>query len=177
MKNKIETNRITLRPFNQTDLSDFYEYASVPGVGEMAGWPHHKSIEISQKVLDSFMENNEVYAIWHKVDKKVIGSLGLHKRGWLTKDERYKHLNSVELGYVLSKAYWGQGIMVEAASAAINAAFESGIEIIACNHFLDNNQSRRVIEKLGFAYDSNGIFKSTLLEKDFEEKRYVLWKS
>lgn len=33
----IETERLILRPFRQTDLEDFYEYASVEGVGEMAG--------------------------------------------------------------------------------------------------------------------------------------------
>ena len=41
----IETNRLLLRSFKQSDLKDFYEYASIEGVGEMAGWPHHKSIE------------------------------------------------------------------------------------------------------------------------------------
>lgn len=34
----IETERLILRPFKQSDLDDFYEYASVEGVGEMAGW-------------------------------------------------------------------------------------------------------------------------------------------
>ena len=34
----IETERLILRPWRESDLQDFYEYASVPGVGEMAGW-------------------------------------------------------------------------------------------------------------------------------------------
>jgi len=34
---KLETQRLLLRPFNKSDLMDFYSYASVPGVGEMAG--------------------------------------------------------------------------------------------------------------------------------------------
>ena len=34
----IETERLILRPWKQTDLDDFFEYASVDGVGEMAGW-------------------------------------------------------------------------------------------------------------------------------------------
>ena len=37
----IETNRLILREWNQEDLDDLFEYASVPGVGELAGWPHH----------------------------------------------------------------------------------------------------------------------------------------
>ena len=38
----LETPRLTLRPWRESDLSYLYEYASVPGVGEMAGWPHHE---------------------------------------------------------------------------------------------------------------------------------------
>ena len=47
----IETERLLLRPFAESDLEDFYAYASVPGVGEWAGWPHHESIETSMKIL------------------------------------------------------------------------------------------------------------------------------
>ena len=50
----LETERLILRPFRQEDLQDFYEYASVEGVGEMAGWRHHGSIEKSQEILDMF---------------------------------------------------------------------------------------------------------------------------
>ena len=41
----IETDRMILRPWKESDLLDFYAYASVPGVGEMAGWCHHKSLD------------------------------------------------------------------------------------------------------------------------------------
>ena len=40
----IETERLVLRPFKQSDLRDFNEYASVLGVGEMAGWKHHETL-------------------------------------------------------------------------------------------------------------------------------------
>ena len=45
---RIETPRLILRPWTEADLNDLYEYASVDGVGEMAGWSHHESIEISR---------------------------------------------------------------------------------------------------------------------------------
>lgn len=44
----LETARLLLRPFMQIDLDDFYAYASVEGVGEMAGWQHHESKEKTQ---------------------------------------------------------------------------------------------------------------------------------
>ena len=38
----LETPRLLLRHWQAEDLEDLYTYASVEGVGEMAGWPHHK---------------------------------------------------------------------------------------------------------------------------------------
>ena len=46
----IETKRLILRSFKPSDLDDFYEYASVDGVGEMAGWHHHESIDKSREI-------------------------------------------------------------------------------------------------------------------------------
>ena len=43
----IKTDRLTLRPWKEEDLNDFYEYASVDGVGQMAGWLPHKNREES----------------------------------------------------------------------------------------------------------------------------------
>ena len=50
----IETKRLILRPFSASDLADFYEYASVEGVGERAGWKHHESIEESRDKAQKF---------------------------------------------------------------------------------------------------------------------------
>ena len=47
----LETERLILRPWQENDLEDFYEYACVEGAGEMAGWKHHESIEVSKKFL------------------------------------------------------------------------------------------------------------------------------
>ena len=50
----IETERLILRPFLISDIDDLYEYASVSGVGEMAGWKHHESREESMEILNLF---------------------------------------------------------------------------------------------------------------------------
>ena len=47
----IKTQRTILRPFQIGDLDDFFEYASVDGVGQMAGWLPHKNKEESLKIL------------------------------------------------------------------------------------------------------------------------------
>ena len=41
----LRTDRLVLRPWRESDISDFYAYASVDGVGQMAGWNPHRNIE------------------------------------------------------------------------------------------------------------------------------------
>ena len=43
----LKTERLILRSWREEDVHDFYEYASGEGVGEMAGWRHHESLETS----------------------------------------------------------------------------------------------------------------------------------
>ena len=78
---RIETDRLILRAWRETDLADFYEYASVEGVGEMAGWNHHQSMEESRRILDFFISGKKTFALELKENGKVIGSLGSEPRG------------------------------------------------------------------------------------------------
>ena len=68
---RIATPRLILRPWEKTDTQDLFEYASVPGVGEMAGWSHHQSIEESASILDIFIEQKKTFAIVLKENNKV----------------------------------------------------------------------------------------------------------
>lgn len=147
----IETERLILRPFEMTDLADFYEYASVPGVGEMAGWKHHESIEESKTILDMFIEEDKTFAIVLKENSKVIGSLGVEKYGLEDKLTEFDGYYGREIGYVLSKDYWGMSIMPEAVMAAINYLFNNlNLDFLTCGYYDFNNQSKRVQEKCGF---------------------------
>jgi len=171
---QFETPRLTLRPFTAEDLHDFNAYASVPGVGEAAGWPHHKSLEESKKILDMFIEQKANLSLWHKADGKVIGSLGLHK-SWTDELDDYKHLSAYEMGYVLSKDYWGQGLVVEAARTVIGYLFdELKLDAISICHFQENAQSRRVIEKLGFEFIMEDVYYSKQMDKEFDDMKYLM---
>jgi len=170
----IESERLVLRPFMESDLMDFYTYASVPGVGEMAGWPHHKLIESSEQILNLFIGEKDVFAVFHKADKKIIGSLGLHY-SWANEDERYKNYKVKEIGYVLSKNYWGQGLMPEAVGAVIGFGFDKlGLDAFTCGHFPDNSQSRRVIEKCGFTFVKQSECCSKQMQQNFNDMKYIL---
>ena len=148
---QIETERLILRPFRQTDLDDFYEYASVEGVGEMAGWKHHQSKEESQQILNRFIENDKTFAIVLKSNNKVIGSLGIEEYGMEDKLTEFSNYLGREIGYVLSKNYWGKGIMPEAVKAVIDYLFKVlDFDFLTCGYYDFNRQSKRVQEKCGF---------------------------
>lgn len=147
----LETKRLILREFNENDLEDFYEYASIDGVGEMAGWHHHKSIDETKEILNIFIKENKVFAIVYKENNKVIGSLGVEKYNLEDKLDEFKELFGREIGYVLSKDYWGKELMPEAVKSVINYLFnELNLDFLICGYYLFNKQSRRVQEKCGF---------------------------
>lgn len=143
---RLETERLILRPWCKEDAEDLFAYASTPKVEPMAGWKPHESLDESRKILKMFMEENDTWALELKGTHRVIGSVGLHdsKRAGLSYDR--------EIGYVLSEDYWGRGLIVEAVKEVLAYAFiELQMETLIVAHFDFNHQSKRVIEKLGFA--------------------------
>ena len=87
----------------------------------------------------------------------MIGSLGVETY----REDLYPELSDFqgrEIGYVLSKDYWGRGLMPEAVQAVIRWLFqEEKLDFILIGHFDWNRQSRRVIEKCGFQYIKNTV--------------------
>ncbi len=146
----IETERLLLRHWKETDLDDLYEYAHNDLVGPSAGWPVHKSKEDSKKVLTRFLEGNQELAVVLKSEQKVIGGIGIHFR---TPDENKVLLNQREVGYVLNPNYWGNGYIPEAVNAIKDLTFNKlDIDLLWCGHYDFNHNSRRVNEKCGFNY-------------------------
>lgn len=146
----LKTDRLILRPWNETDLADFYEYARVDGVGQMAGWLPHSSINESREILSKFIGGKKTFAI--EFEGKAIGSVGIE----CYDEKQFPELDRLrgrEIGYVLSRDYWGRGLMPEAVQAVIRYLFdEEKLDFIQISHFQWNRQSRRVIEKCGLQY-------------------------
>ena len=167
----LHTERLTLRPWRQSDLKDFNEYASVDGVGQMAGWSPHKSMAESQSILDRFIAHKRTFAIEYK--GKVIGSIGIEKYDDY-KFPDYLDKRCREIGYVLSKDYWGQGIMPEGVKEVIRYLFEDvGLDAIFCGHFLRNNRSLRVQEKCGFKHILYDTYKTEMGHYEENEVRIL----
>ena len=52
----IETERLILRPWLETDAESLYEYAKEPAVGPIAGWPVHSSVENSLEIIRMYCQ-------------------------------------------------------------------------------------------------------------------------
>ena len=148
----LETDRLLLREWNEADLADLFEYAKVDGVGQMAGWNPHTSIQESKTILEMFIQGKMTFALELKENHKVIGSLGLETLSLSLGDE-YDNLAGREIVYVLSKDYWGKGLMPEAVNSVIQFCFEKeNYDYLMCSHSVINSQSKKVIEKSGFRF-------------------------
>ncbi len=142
-----KTTRLLLRPWRLEDAQSLYEYARDPAVGLPAGWPPHTSVENSREIICTVLSAPETYAVCLRGTDKPIGSIALHRNDIAEEDDEY------ELGYWIGKPFWGQGLIPEAARELLRHAFEDlGMRRIWCGHYDGNAKSRRVMEKLGFAY-------------------------
>ena len=146
----LETERLILRRFDESDAENVYLYAKDPDVGPIAGWPPHKSVDESREVIRNVFSGAEAYAVCLKSDSKAIGAIELKLNGHTDMTEKD---DECELGYWLGKPFWGQGIIPEAVREILRHAFEDiGMNKVWCGYYDGNVKSKRVQEKCGFRY-------------------------
>jgi ribosomal-protein-alanine N-acetyltransferase len=86
----------------------------------------------------------------------VIGTIGCRRIGGS------KH--TLELGFVLSEALHGRGIMPEAAAALIEYVFANmDVERIQAHSMAENTASQRVMQKIGMKHE--GCLRSALFHR------------
>ena len=148
MTSKLESARLLLRPWTETDAAACFQYAQDPRVGPPAGWLPHKDEAESRQIIRDILAVPETYAIVWKETEQLIGCVGLNFHTFVSKGD-----DEAELGYWLGVPWWGRGIMPEAARALLRRAFEDlGLSRVWCCFFSGNEKSKRVQEKLGFRY-------------------------
>ena len=161
----LETNRLILRRFTESDAEDMYKYAKDPDVGPIAGWPAHQSVDESLDVIRNVFNGKEAYAVCLKEDGKAIGAIELKLNGHTDMTERD---DECELGYWLGKPFWGQGLVPEAAEEMLRHAFEDcGMSKVWVGYYDGNTKSKRVQEKCRFRYQwkSEGVDVPLMHEK------------
>lgn len=147
----LETERLILRTYKESDIDDYFKYVSNPKIGPMCGWvPYNDKQKAFERLKIEIAKPHQFAIVW-KATNQVIGSIELMN----TKFERYPFenidKNSKEIGFLLSEEFWGKGIMPEAANKIMQFAFENlNVPEICICHAEANKQSKKVQEKLGF---------------------------
>ena len=147
----LETKRVYLREYTNKDLQPLHKILSDEKT--MYAWGHGFSLEESkewlEKQLKAYKENG--FGIWAIVDKTngaIIGNAGLNKEN-ISLDSAKKQ-EIVEIGYIVAKEFWGQGLGTEVARAVQEYAFKVlKLERVYCLIKEDNFASMRVARKLG----------------------------
>jgi len=144
----METERLILRPWRDSDAEALYKYASDPDVGPRAGWPPHQSVQDSLEVIRTFFNNDHTWALELKETGEPIGCIGYYTYG----ESNIKiGENDAELGYWIAKPYWNKGLCTEALRVMIDYCLNvKGFKVLWSDFFVDNPASGRVMEKCGF---------------------------
>lgn len=162
----IETERVKLRPIKIEEAEHVYNtWTSDDEVSKYMRWSTHKSVEETKQWIMLEQENckKDNYFDWGielKQTGKLIGSIGAH---YVQELDRY------EIGYVIAKKYWRQGLVTEATENMLNyLANEKGIKKFVALHAKQNPASGAVMQKVGFRYEkdetSEKFDKSVVLE-------------
>jgi len=168
----LNTERLVLRRIDASDAQGVFEYARHPEVAKYMTWEAHKSIDDSKGFINWTLERYEKdeageWGIELKETQKIIGAMG------------FVHLdlhNSFgEIGYALSKDYWGRGIMTEALKRLIKFSFEEmKLNRIEATHAIENEASGRVMQKAGMTYE--GLLRQRFFTKGkfWDIKQYAI---
>ncbi len=143
---RLETNRLILRKFVQTDLEALYLLLRDEEVNRFLPWFPVKSMD---ETMDFFQERFAAeyqkeqayhYAVCLKTDHIPIGYVNVSMD------------DSHDFGYALLKAFWRQGMMTEAGRAVIAQLKKDGIPYITATHDVNNPRSGGVMKRLGMQY-------------------------
>jgi ribosomal-protein-alanine N-acetyltransferase len=106
----IETERLLLRAFRNSDVSPAYKnWTSDERVTEFLRWPTHSDVSVTEQVIAEWIQqsNNPDFYQWAIVLKEIdepIGSISV-----VDKNEK---LDIVHIGYCIGSKWWHQDLRV-----------------------------------------------------------------
>ena len=163
---ELETERLKLRLFKDTDAEALYEACSDEKVTRFLSFDTYTSMDDAYNRLEFLKEEYEklteppVWAITIKGENKAIGSINyLHVKE--------KH-SVAEIGYWLASKHWNKGIMTEAVKEVLKFGFENmGLNKVIIQCDARNIGSYRVMEKCGLVHEG------TLRQERFSKGEFI----
>ena len=160
----LETERLILRKMVLNDAEAVFAYASNSEVSRYTLWETHRSIEDSRAFLEFATQKYENggepdWGIVYRGNGCLVGACGLVN--WEAEHAR------AEVGFVLSREYWGRGLMSEAVRAILRFGFKRmNLNRIEARCIAENAASARVMEKAGMVYEG------TLRQREYIKGAY-----
>ncbi|WP_336733626.1 GNAT family N-acetyltransferase [Chryseobacterium sp. VD8] len=148
----LETQRLILRKFEETDAERLFLLDSDPEVMKYIGVPPLSDVSESENVIKMIQQqylDNGVgrLAVIEKESGLLIGWSGLK----LITQEINGYNNIYDLGYRFIPEYWGKGYALESAKASLDFGFHDlKAETIYAHAHSENEGSNHILRKLGF---------------------------
>ena len=148
----IQTERLILRRFVESDAEAMFQnWASSAENLTYVTWDPHPNVDVTRNSIRNWVASydNPNYYKWAICLKdnpeQVIGDISI-----VSMDEDD---SSCEIGYILGKNYWGQGMMTEALKAVLDFCFtQAGFQKVRARYASLNPASGRVMGKAGMTY-------------------------
>ena len=151
---RIETLRLIGERVKKSHLPLWKIIGSNPQVMATMGgiWNQEKACQKIQSNLQHWSQyGHGQWTFFDKATKKFVGRGGIRK---VVVNDKLE----VELGYALMPEFWGKGLAVEIGEKALSIAFdEFKYPSVVCYTLINNRKSLRVMEKIGFCFESNII--------------------
>jgi len=153
----LETPRLILRPFQDSDLEPFVAYRSDPEVARYQGWDAPYSVErATEFIAEMSHKQPAVQGEWYqlavelKQGAPLIGDCAFHT---LAHDAR-----QAEIGFTLARQYQGQGHAAEAVTRLLDYLFRDlGLHRAVASCDVDNLASARLLERVGMRGEAHFV--------------------
>ena len=157
---KIETERLILRRYKESDIDMQYEVLTDDRLAKYFKFPNLTKEE-ELECIKEWMNNadDSKYEKWVIVLKDGNIPIGNISVNGIVKKHNY-----CNVGYVILYDYWGKEYAAEALKAVSDYLLDSGYYLVECSCNELNIQSSRVMEKAGFKKD--GYIANRRLNKD-----------
>lgn len=172
---QLETERLILRPWKESDLDSMVTINQdknvckyLPSIGN-----RDTTIALIERIVKHDIEHGySLCAVELKSTHEMIGFLGLLRPSF-----EAHFTPAVEIGWRLSSSQWNKGYATEGAERILKHAFtDLGLDELVSFTVVDNQASRRVMEKIGMHHHSDDDFDHPQLPNDSPLKRHVLYR-
>lgn len=150
----ITSQRLIIRPIQVNDARALFAYRRNAAVNKYQGWIP-QTLEDAETFIQKTATEMNIPGTWfqlallNKIDKKLIGDMGVH----------FKHeRDQVELGFTIASDKQGQGLATEALQAVLSYLFvQMKKHRVTASVDPRNTASIRVLEKLKFRKEAHFI--------------------